>query len=927
MAAVKQDSTRHFTGFFCNFKAISISREKQTAIMISQAASLKPGGESTMGMNMESRKISEPVGIFRANITPVERLIDTTVGRKEVLDDIVEKLRQNARKKNKQHFLFIGPRGIGKTHFLTLIENAVNGDSQLVDLYTIVRFPEENNRLLSFADMLLGITEILGDVTKDKEWTELVRTAVDTENDNEMVDTIEPRLRHYHKQTGKTLLIMIENLDVLLGQQMKRRQDVHRLRTFLMDQSCALMIGTSPVFFQGITDNKSPLYEFFDIQVLEDLSEDQTVEMIRSNLSWEGRSDLVENFESFIPKIQAIHIMTGGNPRLIMFLYELIAHDNLLDVKLQFQKLLDQISPFYQDRLKDLAPQERALLETMALMRHEPRTPANISKRMRKPPQQVSSMLKRMTDAGYLTSSDNPQDKRSKLYKIKEGFFDLWLAMSESRQQRKRLSFLVEFFEMYYKDKKEREEKRKELWRKIDTEEKLPDASKENSVELLSYLSECGDDTEQCRAKLELALHSIKEKKGENAHDLLSETMALSSKSVMDQWIVAQADRWLGGEAPLDIQKWLDDIIEYWRIQRAGDLEKAAAIALRLGSDLSSHGLHAIRIELLNEAVQLTDSPRKKIRIYQDMAESQFMDARPEDALESLKKALAVSIEAEDKKGIATTLHWLGNIHFVQGDYEKATEKYHQSLKISEEFGDKAGIAVALHQLGMIYQVQGDYEKATEKYNQSLKISEEFGDKGKIASSLHQLGMIHQDQGDYEKAIEKYNRSLKIEEELGDKSGIAYTLGQLGNIHFAQGHYEKAIEKYNQTMKISEEMGDKRSVAIGLHQLGNIYFVQGDYEKAIEKYNRSLKIKEELGDKSGIAISTAQLGRIYEAKEDYSTALRNYLLCFSMFDSLKSPHRGKAANDIKRLQDKIGEERFKEYFDEIMKEVKSQAGQ
>ena len=122
--------------------------------------------------------------------------------------------------------------------------------------------------------------------------------------------------------------------------------------------------------------------------------------------------------------------MTGGNPRLNVLLYELIAHDNLLDVKAQFQKLLDQISPFYQDRLKELAPQERALLETVALMRDTPRTPAAIAARLRMKPQQASSLLKRMTEAGYLTVAENPTDKRSRIYCIKEGFFDLRLPLA-----------------------------------------------------------------------------------------------------------------------------------------------------------------------------------------------------------------------------------------------------------------------------------------------------------------------------------------------------------------------------------------------------------------------------------------------------------------------------------------------------------------
>ncbi|MBI5663467.1 MAG: tetratricopeptide repeat protein [Nitrospirae bacterium] len=269
----------------------------------------------------------------------------------------------------------------------------------------------------------------------------------------------------------------------------------------------------------------------------------------------------------------------------------------------------------------------------------------------------------------------------------------------------------------------------------------------------------------------------------------------------------------------------------------------------------------------------------------------------------------------------ARALHNLGVIHQAQGEYDKAIEKYNQSMKIKEELGGKSGIASTLHQLGMIHQVQGDYDRAIEKYNQRMKISEELGNKSGIAITLHQLGMIHQVQGDYDRAIEKYNQSMKIKEELGNKSGIAITLHQLGNIHYEQGDYDRAIEKYNQSMKISEEFGNKSGIAITLHQIGNIHWQQGDYDWAIEKYNQSMKIEEELGNKSGIASTLGQLGRIYEVKEDYKNALKNYLICFSMFESLKSPYAELAAKEINKLKEKIGEETFKKYWEEIVKEV------
>jgi DNA-binding MarR family transcriptional regulator len=562
-----------------------------------------------------------PIGIYRADITPVERLISTTVGRQELLDNLLEKLERNAKKRGGQHYLFIGPRGIGKTHFLTLVENAVEQDEKLQSLYTVVRFSEENNRILSFTDILLNVVDILAEKEQDGEWRKLHQALFEADKDEDIIDAIAPRLRKHVKETGKTLLLMIENLDSLFTEQMKKEQDIHRLRSFLMDSPCAALIGTSPFYFPGLYSNKSPFYDFFDITSLENLTEDETVDLIRKNLEWEKRNDILDTFDDFLPKIYALHTMTGGNPRLTVLLYELIAHDNLLDVKIQFQKLLDQISPFYQDRLKELAPQERALLETISLMRDTPRTPAAIAGRMRMKPQQISSLLKRMTEAGYLTALENPRDKRSRIYRIKEGFFDLWLAMSESRLHRRRLGYLTVFFEKWYRDRKERDQKRKELWEKLEKDTSYP---RENFRAQLDHLSEVGDEYEKGSSKIELATHAIKEGDVSEAQALFDEVEALEPKSEALCWITEKANRWIKGDgaSDIDIQKWLDDMVEYWKTQRSGNLEKAVDIIQQMALDLSDKGLHKVRIELLNEALQNTDKPDEQIKIQLNIANS-----------------------------------------------------------------------------------------------------------------------------------------------------------------------------------------------------------------------------------------------------------------------------------------------------------------
>ncbi|MFH0995439.1 MAG: tetratricopeptide repeat protein [Pseudomonadota bacterium] len=746
-----------------------------------------------------------PIGLFRAYVTDVDRLIQTTVGRKEMLEDLLEKLERSAGKKGGQHYIFIGPRGIGKTHFLSLVENAAQTRDALKRYYTVIRFPEENNRILSFADILLQIAAILAEQTSDEKW-QVIHTALSVmDKDQEIVDTMLPRLKQFRKESGKILLLLMENLDVLFVQQIKDEQDIHRFRTFLMDSPCATLIGTSPVFFPGLASVQKPFFDFFDIQVLEYLSEELTIDLVKKNLQLEKRQDLLDTFNQLLPKIKALHTMTGGNPRLIMMLYELIAYDNILDVKVQFEKLLDQITPFYQDRMKEFAPQERALLETMALMRTAQRTPAAIAARMRKSPQQVSSLLKRMLQAGYLTAADNPRDKRSRIYRIKEGFFDLWLAMSESRSQRKRLGYLVKLFEVWYQDRMERETKRLELRQALQKDQSATDV-RENRLEYLDYLSDIGDGDERCQAKLELAIDQLQAGAASKAKDLLMEIKPLAPVRGIFTWMTDQVHRWSDSSLDIDIVQWFEGLIQYWKIQRAGDLEKAVDIAQRLGMDLSEKGLHTIRIELLKDALESAAHSKDKINLYIQMARSQKTDGQLKPALFSLEKALNLCKKTGDRSGEGATLNNISQIYDARGDYDTALEYLKQSLVIRREIGDRSGEGTTLNNISQIFKVRGDYDTALDYLKQSLSIVRDIGNRSGEGATLNNISEIYDARGDYDTALDYLKQSLTIFREIGDRSGFCYTLFNLGHNHIQNKEIGEALSAWTTVYGIAREI-------------------------------------------------------------------------------------------------------------------------
>jgi len=821
--------------------------------------------------------MNAPLGIYRSNITPPERLLVTSVGREHILNDVVEKLVGAIGKKSKQHYLFIGTRGIGKTHLLTLIENALVSNEKAHSCYTCVRFPEENNRLLSFADFLLGIVEILAKTNDDGAWLELHQGLATNDNDDEIIDTLEPKLAAYQKQSGKTLLIMLENIDVLFTQNLKSEKEMHRFRSFLMDSPCATLIATSPVYFPAIYAYQNPFYDFFDIQALEEFTEEQTIEVIRKNLEWEKRGELLASWDSLIPKIQALQEMTGGNPRLIMMLYELIAHEDVTEVTDQFKKLLDQISPFYQDRLKVLAPQERAILETIALMRLEPRTPATIAKKLRMSQQQTSALLKRLLQAGYLSVTKNSDDKRSRFYRIKEGFFDLWLAMNESRLHNKKLPYLVAFFERYYSDKREREKKRQDLWEKCkhdgDSAHAVANGAEQNSLEMLEYLSEVGDEQEKIQTKLELAHSFLKEGKSAYAQQQLTAIMPILPRQTTFVWMTEQTWRWADGEIALDVQKWLEDIISYWRFQRRGELEKAVEIAQRLGRDLSGSALHAIRIDLLQDALSRTTDIKEQIELYWQISQSQKMDGRLADAHSSLEIALQLCRNIGEKAGEGTTLNNISQIYKAQGDYETALPYLKEALVISKVIGERAGEGATLNNIAVLYHAQGDYETALPYLKEALAIFKAIGERTGEGTTLNNISQIYKAQGDYETALSYLKEALAISKAIGERTGEGTTLNNISRIYKAQGDYETALPYLTEALAIFKAIGEKVREGTTLNNIAALYHAQGDYETALPYLKEALAIFKVIGDKAGEGTTLNNIAGIYHAQGDYETAL------------------------------------------------------
>ncbi len=815
---------------------------------------------------MPESTLNSIIGLYRSGVTSPERLRRTSVAREHALDNSVESLRGSFGRKSKQHLLFIGPRGIGKTHLLDCIEDKVQSDETLRANYLIVRFPEESNRTLSFADFLIGLCEILKDVVEEEPlWAELFAKVQTEEENARVVDTLVPAIREQNRQRKRTLLIMLENLGEIFTRQIRDKNDLASLRKFFMGDNGCLLLATAPLHFDAITDVGQPFYDFFDIQILENLSFEETVEVIRRNLEWEKRDDILATFEDMRSCLQALYKMTGGNPRLTMMLYELIAHESVTKVQDQFHLLLDRISPFYQDRLNDLPPGQRALLECLASMRDQEKTPAAIAARMRMSQQETSSLLKRLSDAHYLRANQHPQDKRSRLYTIREGFFDIWLAMNLSRGARKRLPFLLEFFNLFYPSIDARNEKRHLLRNKL---------IKEGSVDAektLDYLSEVGDENERATAKFDMARIFARRGDAEQMASYVREAAPLAGDGVSQS--IARIIT--SNRSTPDYLAEVEEMIACWEMHRSGEFEDFANRLIELGEGLTLRMFSETKLDFLRDTLESIDDSEKRIMQRLRIAAVLMDLARWDESENQQREALAEARWHANEKLVAVVSNNLGQLLQDTNRFKEAEPLMRRALEIDRASfgGHHPTVSRDLNNLAALLQATNRFEEAEPLMRRALEIDmASFGEHHPdVATRLNNLGQLLQATNRFEEAEPLMRRALEIDRASfgGHHPAVAIGLNNLGQLLQATNRLEEAEPLMRRALEINMASfgGHHPAVAIGLNNLGQLLQATNRFEEAEPLMRQALEIDmASFGEHHPtVAIDLNNLGQLLQA--------------------------------------------------------------
>ena len=399
--------------------------------------------------------MAKKVHQYRPQRTSPETLEAILVARENLLQKILGQLSQWMPGTSRQHYLLIGPRGIGKTHILSLVTHRISTQLDLHGKWCPITFPEESYGITRIADLFIKALQILSDESGDKEIAGVYGEVRHEDNEQKVMDLSLDALRKFHKSSGKGILFMVENVNRIFERQIKEKADIHHFRKILIEEEWLITICTSTTYLNAVTREEEPLFEFFQVEFLPELTPQEQIEMLNKLAEHEDNHEFKRYLREYQPRLRALYHFTGGNPRLTIMLYGLISYQAITDVQAELDGLLDRITPFYQDRMKDIGEQEGKLIETMSLM-PEGCTPTELARELRMESKTVRAVLQRLGMAGYVRREQRRQKKT--VYIIPERLFRIWHQMNHSRSGRGLVRYLLEFFSTWYESRQERGE-------------------------------------------------------------------------------------------------------------------------------------------------------------------------------------------------------------------------------------------------------------------------------------------------------------------------------------------------------------------------------------------------------------------------------------------------------------------------------------
>lgn len=669
----------------------------------------------------------------------------------DVLNNILKELTIEDGEGPKQHWMIVGPRGIGKSHLLTLLYYKITGNQKLSKLWIPILFPENLRMAGNLTKFLERVAnEILIEFDQEKkpishEMKQKIQKIRKVPL-KERADYLFSILSWVHRKTGKYILLITENLQQLLGKKIIPIEQ-KKLRAFLQTSDAVLIIGSATTIFDALHDHSHPFYHFFHIRRLEDLSFDNMKTLIISLLSESERPELIKEVENRDARLKTLYSFTGGNPRMAVFLSDIIrteVPDEMLEL---MDNILDQLTPYFEAILNDIPDYLEEIINTLAAF--EPaQSPREIAEYLEAPQATIRNYLKQLKEAGYVRIAFSKG--KSNYYCLNEYLYRIWYQMRDN-SHREEARWLMELLLMLYSPDKIIKERNKV---KVSVQKEEAAFSYEKLiVQAPDFIARYPDTCMIIESCVNFAKDN---KKGaiiyEKEKELLKEAFKYIEDNQYDQAIKLCKDT-------IKNNPKLEDGYVVW------------------GTCLREQERYDEAIVKFQKAIEINPKSEQAYWLLGDCLRKQ---QRYKEAIDKFKEAIKIDSKSYASYGA------MGDCFRELSLHDEAEKKYKKAIEINNEYED------AYSAWGACLHKQERYEEAIEKFKQAIEINPESED------NPWSWGICLMKLKRYEEAIKIFEKYLPGSEDID----VIYSYG---NCLMGAKRYSEALKQFERLINIQPE--------------------------------------------------------------------------------------------------------------------------
>jgi len=779
------------------------------------------------------------LSVFTPSRTAPEDLEAIFVQREAMLADAVERVRESAMTGNKHHQLFVGPRGTGKTHLVTLLVYRLSQDTTLQDRLHIAWLNEDetSTNLLEFLRRiyLALVKRHPGNYSEAALEPMYERDAV--------AATLWLENFLLQRLQNRTLLVVVENLDALfegLGAAGQKQ-----LRAFIQEHPVFAIVATAQRLVDDIAKRSSVFFGFFQTEPLETLSVEEAAELLGKIAKLNGQREAAAFLRSPLgrARIRALHHLSGGNHRIYLVLSQFITDDNIDALVIPFTKMIDEMTPYYQERIRWLPPQQRKIVEHLCL-RERPAPVKDLAKRLFATSQSISSQLMDLRGKGYVLSA---QRGRESLYEIAEPLMRLCVEVKEN-QTREPMRLLVDFLRVWYDEQV--------LSTRLQDYE---DGSVARTYLQVAIEKNAAFGNLRAQLLVEDFRYELGEERGKN---WLSRIQSYAKES---EGLALACGEWAKGNWELAL-KILDEIAA----ERSGQSNVVRADACLLANEIyNEQGAFESVIESAQVILSMVDvNVDQTARALNHRGVAYAGLGEQQKAITDFTAVINVPGASTDL--VALAFNNLGVTYEQLGDQQKAMTEYSYVIAMPNLTAEKT--ADALLNRGQIYEWSGEEDKSLADYNAIVELSD--APTAQIANALNRQGVIYGIRGNYAKAISDFSTVIAMPDALADQ--VVDALYKRGLVYGHSGDNEMAKADFSAVIKFPN--ASYGQIAEALYNRGVAYRLLGDHEKEIADYNAILALQKATSwaIENGLynrGCAYRQIGEREKAIADYGTVI------------------------------------------------------